>query len=93
MKSRKVAVRLSESQLEILRELMKALRTTSLSDAVRFCIELTGLILSARLDYYTIGVINALEEATRRVKKVSDASSDKDIKKPKFKALSGDRYG
>ncbi len=81
MKTRKIAVRLSEGQMEILRELMKALRTTSVSEAVRFCIELTGLILGSRLDYYTIGVISALEEATRRVKGLSDASLDKGIKK------------
>ncbi|MEM1710359.1 MAG: hypothetical protein QW820_05670 [Sulfolobales archaeon] len=80
-RSKRVTVRLNRGQLEILRELMKALRTDEVSDAVKFCIELTGLVLSIRQDYYTVGIVDAIREATMRVKKLSDTKSDENINK------------
>ncbi|MEM3994970.1 MAG: hypothetical protein QXW40_06230 [Thermofilum sp.] len=80
-RSKRVTVRLNRGQLEILRDLMKALRTDEVSDAVKFCIELTGLILSIRQDYYTVGIVDAIREATMRVKKLSDTVSDENINK------------
>lgn len=80
-RSKRVTVRLNRGQLEILRELMKALRTDEVSDAVKFCIELTGLVLSIRQDYYTVGIVDAIREATMRVKKLSDTVSDENINK------------
>lgn len=78
-RSKRVTVRLNKGQLEILRELMRVLRTDEISDAVRFCIELTGLILGIRQDYYTIKIVDAIEEAAMKVKKRSDTGSDKNI--------------
>ncbi|MEM0261768.1 MAG: hypothetical protein QW803_12110 [Candidatus Methanomethylicia archaeon] len=80
IKSKKVTVRLNKGQLEILKELMNALRTDEISNAIKFCIELTGLILNIRQDYYTIGIVDAIEKATKIVKK-SDTLSDKSINK------------
>ncbi|MEM4819539.1 MAG: hypothetical protein QXQ91_04450 [Nanopusillaceae archaeon] len=78
---KRVTVRLEDGQLEILRMLMRALRTNEVSDAVRFCIELTGLLLNISTDYYSLRIFNILEEATRRAKKPeSDDVSDENIK-------------
>lgn len=89
MRSKRITVRLSEGQMEILRELMRALRTGNVSDAVRFCVELTGLVLSISSEYYTLGIVGAIGEAVRRVKATSDAMSDKGIKHPAENKHSG----
>jgi len=88
LRSKRITVRLSEGQMEILRELMRALRTGNVSDAVRFCVELTGLVLSISSEYYTLGIVGAIGEAVRRVK-ASDAMSDKGIKHPAENKHSG----